>query len=157
MATNIGPVEFYLPFCDDTDEFNPAQMSNSPFRDNVETMLEDIKWRIERESSAPPRHGPIQSIGGHTVEPKFKILNNGAYERMELIPQADYLTTDFSVEAQYDRLLDISDRFIAAALEGRTDELTRIVWRASNPAIKLYRYIRPTGLLLVLTGSVAWV
>jgi hypothetical protein len=148
-------VLFNTPIEDYTRAIDPATM-DEPFSGSVIRVLEHIKWQVDRESARPPFHAPIFMHNGMTHSPSHIRLFNG-YRSVEQIPQSEYLTTNISVDAQYDRLLDISERFIAACMATRKEGEDVVAWRSDNPAVAFTRQLHPKGLLILVTAAVCWV
>lgn len=140
---------------DYTEDRMSVLISDGKFLPAVERLLEDTKWQVDRESSRSPYNAPILSINNKTITPDFCRIHNGFTDPAD-IPASDYLTHDFSVENQFDKLTDIASRVVAACMEAREGDQHVLVWRG-DPAITLTRQLHPKGLLLLITTSVAWI
>jgi hypothetical protein len=138
---------------DRTFVYNPATFATDPFFDNVADLLQDIEWQISRTSSVIPFNSPIFKFQGATVTASTIFLQNG-FNDPELIPDRDYLKDDFSLEAQYDVILDIASRTVGACLAEKGDKNV-LVWR-SDPRMRLERLLTPKGLLMHLTTGIWW-
>ncbi len=151
MADNVS---LDLNIIDYTDPNRLTGYSGN-FQDSVKELLESIYWRVSRESGRNPGCAPIVQKDGKTIEVQRNIIVNGV-TRIPDIPASDYLTNDFSVATQLEKLHDISERFIHACIAPRTDEKDWLIWGAA-PYVAFSRRLTPTGLLLLLTAQVNWV
>lgn len=146
-------ISFDPHIIDETDHLH--QMGTSDFRDAVSRLLADIQWRVSRESARPPGSSPIINKDGKTIEVKRNIIFNG-FSNRAAVPMTDYLTHDFSIATQLEKIHDISERFISACVAGRTDERDWLIWGAA-PYVVFSRRLTPKGVMLLLTAQVDWV
>lgn len=124
------------------------------FLDAVFLLTQDAKWQIDRESSRPPLHGPIHVIDGQTIQHNPTMIYNG-YLDISDIPKSDYLKTDFSNAAQFDKLSEITQRFVHACLRLRESHHDQLIW-SNRPSILVRRQLHRDGLLLLVSGRCSW-